>query len=37
MILFLHVQIALVTIIDCREFREIVNYGELSGIQGFVE
>ena len=37
MIFFFHVQIALVAIVDCREFREIVNHGKLSGIESLVE
>ena len=37
MIFFLHVQIALVAVVDCGEFREVVDHGDLSGIQCLVQ
>lgn len=36
-IFFFHVEIALLTVVECREFREVVDHGELSGIQRLVE
>ena len=37
MVFFFHVQIALLAVVESGEFDEIVDHGELSGVEGFVE